>query len=577
MNYKKFLSFFSVIFLFSSTVYSEVNMDRLTNAMSEPENWLTHHKSLDGARYVELNQINRFNVQNMKVAYTIPLGDIAEGSDGLGSHQSTPLVKDGFMYVTGLWDVVYKIDLTGKYPSIVWTFDPENDVDVIGNPVTRGAALWGNAVIINTEDGRVISIDDETGEMNWESVIATELGEGFRAAPLVADGVILVHNAFGDWGTRGWISGVDPADGKELWRFFTVPAPGEPGSETWTDPAQVAWKTGGAAAWVTGTYDPKTKEYFVGTGNPVPMFDPEFRPGDNLYSDALLAIDSQNGNLNWYFQYTPGDYLDYDEVGIHQLVDEMYEGEMRKQVVHFGRNGYYYQLDRTNGQFLSAAQYIEKLDWTEGIDPKTGIPLGYKDGQGLQEYVAGGAPRRGGGPIVMCPHLQGGVNMWPTAFNPVTKLHYGAGFEGCSEIETNDDAEKVLAGEMVPGEIFLGGSLASEGRVEGSIAAYDVKTGEVSAKYLHPAANYAGLVATSGGLVCTGWVDGLVTCHDDKTLKKLWEFYTGTNIKAPPISYSVNGKQYIAIIAGGENSASWLNLPETEGLQFASTLYVFAL
>ena len=130
---------------------------------------------------------------------------------------------------------------------------------------------------------------------------------------------------------------------------------------------------------------------------------------------------------------------------------------------------------------------------------------------------------------------------------------------------------------MVPGEIFLGGSLASEGRVEGSIAAYDVKTGEVSAKYLHPAANYAGLVATSGGLVCTGWVDGLVTCHDDKTLKKLWEFYTGTNIKAPPISYSVNGKQYIAIIAGGENSASWLNLPETEGLQFASTLYVFAL
>ena len=205
MNYKKFLSFFSVIFLFSSTVYSEVNMDRLTNAMSEPENWLTHHKSLDGARYVELNQINRFNVQNMKVAYTIPLGDIAEGADGLGSHQSTPLVKDGFMYVTGLWDVVYKIDLTGKYPSIVWTFDPENDVDVIGNPVTRGAALWGNAVIINTEDGRVISIDDETGEMNWESVIATELGEGFRAAPLVADGVILVHNAFGDWGTRGCV------------------------------------------------------------------------------------------------------------------------------------------------------------------------------------------------------------------------------------------------------------------------------------------------------------------------------------------------------------------------------------
>ena len=574
---KKFaIALFSIFFI-SSSAFSEVTMDRLANATSEPQNWLTHHKTLDGARFVDLDQINKFNVKNMKVAFTIPLGDVAEGSDGLGSHQSTPLVKDGFMYATGLWDVVYKIDLRGDHPSIQWMFDPENDPEIIGNPVTRGAALWGDSVIINTEDGRVISIDDETGEMNWETQIATEQGEGFRAAPLAVDDVILVHNAFGDWGTRGWISGISPEDGSELWRFFTVPAPGEPGSETWTDEAQVAWKTGGAAAWVTGMYDTETKQYMVGTGNPVPMFDPEFRPGDNLYSNALLAINSQTGNLDWHFQYTPGDYLDYDEVGSHLIVDVEYDGEMRKQVTHFGRNGYYYQLDRTNGQFLSAVQYIEKLDWTEGIDPKTGLPMGYKPGQGLQEYIAGGAPRRGGGPITMCPHLQGGVNMWPTAYNPNLMLNYGAGFEGCSEIEVNDDAEKVLAGEMVPGDVFLGGSLASEGRIEGSIAAYSLKTGKVESKYFHPAANYAGVVATAGGLVCTGWVDGMVTCHDDKTLDKLWEFYTGTNIKAPPISYSVNGKQYIAILAGGTSSAGWLNLPETENIQFASTLYVFSL
>ena len=324
------------MFFISSSAFSEVTMDRLANATSEPQNWLTHHKTLDGARFVDLDQINKFNVKNMKVAFTIPLGDVAEGSDGLGSHQSTPLVKDGFMYATGLWDVVYKIDLRGDHPSIQWMFDPENDPEIIGNPVTRGAALWGDSVIINTEDGRVISIDDETGEMNWETQIATEQGEGFRAAPLAVDDVILVHNAFGDWGTRGWISGISPEDGSELWRFFTVPAPGEPGSETWTDEAQVAWKTGGAAAWVTGMYDTETQQYFVGTGNPVPMFDPEFRPGDNLYSNALLAINSQTGNLDWHFQYTPGDYLDYDEVGSHILMDVEYDGEMRKQVTHFG-------------------------------------------------------------------------------------------------------------------------------------------------------------------------------------------------------------------------------------------------
>ena len=565
-----------VSFLFvSSTVFAEVSSERLRNADSEPHNWLTHHQNLEGYRFTNLNEINRFNVKNLKVAYTIPLGDVAEGSSGLGNHQSTPLVKDGFMYITGMWNVVYKVDLRGGQPKLVWKYDPESDPDIMGNPVTRGAALYDDAVIINTDDNRVVSIDDETGEMNWEVQVSSGQYDRLRAAPLVVDDVIMVINTSGDQGARGWVAGFDPADGSELWRFWTVPKPGEPGSETWTDPDQVAWRTGGAAPWVTGMYDPDTMTYLVGTGNPSPMFDPEYRPGDNLFSNALLAINSQTGNLDWYFQYTPGDYLDYDEVGGHIVFDEMYEGEMRKQVGHFGRNGFYYHLDRTNGQFLKAGQYVDVVDWTEGIDPKTGLPLGYKPGQGLQEYVAGGALRRGAGPIGFCPHLQGGVNMWPTAFNPKTRLHYGAGFEGCSEAETTVTVTEEI--DIVNGDIFLGGSLASVGRVEGSIAAWNVKTGEMEAKYHHPAANYAGVVAMDGGLVCTGWVDGLFTCHDDKTLDKLYEFYTGTNIKAPPISYAVDGKQYIAILAGGTSNAGWLNLPETEGLQFASTLYVFAL
>jgi alcohol dehydrogenase (cytochrome c) len=576
MKYKNiFMTLFSFIFISSSVFANEVTSDRLKNADSEPQNWLTHHQNLEGYRFTDLNEINRFNVKNLKVAHTIPLGDIAEGSGGLGNHQSTPLVKDGMMYVTGMWNVVYKYDLTGKHPMLLWKFDPESDPDIMGSPVTRGAALYGTAVIINTDDNRVISIDDATGEMNWETQVVSGQYDRLRAAPLVMDDVIMVSNTSGDQGARGWVAGFSPVDGAELWRFWTVPKPGEPGSETWTDADQVAWRTGGAALWVTGMYDVESKQYLVGTGNPSPMFDPEYRPGDNLYSNALLAIDSQTGNLDWYFQYTPGDYLDYDEVGGHIIVDAMYDGEMRKQVGHFGRNGFYYQLDRTNGQFLKAEAYLDNIDWVEGIDPKTGLPLGYKSGQVLQEYIAGGAPRRGGGPIGMCPHLQGGVNMWPTAYNPKTGMHYGAGMEGCSEVEAIVTVADEI--DLVDGKVFLGGSLSSTGRIEGSITAYNIKTAEVAGKYMHPAANYAGVVATGGGLVCTGWVDGYVTCHDDKSLDKLWEFYTGTNIKAPPISYSVNGKQYIAILAGGTTSAGWLNLPETEGLQFASTLYIFSL
>ena len=569
------MALLSLIFVSGTVFAADLSNDRLVNAVSEPENWLTHHKTLDGYRFVDLNEINRLNVNKLKVAYTLPLGDVAEGTTGWGNHQSTPLVKDGFLYTVGMWNVVYKFDLRGSIPSLAWSFDPESDPDIMNDPVTRGLALYENAVIINTDDNRVISIDDATGEMNWEHQVESGQYDRLRAAPLVVDDVILVSNTSGDQGARGWVAGFSVDDGSELWKFWTVPKPGEPGSETWTDPEQVAWRVGGAALWVTGMYDPITQTYFVGTGNPSPMFDPEYRPGDNLYSNAILAINSQTGNLDWYFQYTPGDYLDYDEVGGHIIVDEVFQGETRKQLGHFGRNGYYYHLDRTNGQFLSAEQYVEIVDWTTGIDPKTGLPNGYKPGQGLQEYLPGLAPRRGGGPVQMCPHLQGGVNMWPTAYNPKTKLHYGAGFEGCSEIETIVTVTDEV--DLVNGDIFLGGTLSSVGRIEGSITAYNVKTGKIDAKYIHPTANYAGVVAMDGGLVCTGWVDGTVTCHDDKTLEVLWSFYTGTNIKAPPISYSVNGKQYIAIMAGGTTSAGWLNSPETEGLQFASTLYVFAL
>jgi alcohol dehydrogenase (cytochrome c) len=555
-----------------------VTPERLLAAGTEAEagNWLMVHRTYDSQRFSPLNEINASNVKGLKLAFAVPLGGLEPSALGIGAFEGTPLANNGKLYIADPWGTPYKIDLTnGKRAQIEWIGETGINKDpAVGYLIAnRGLGLWNDLVITVLLDGRVIAFDDATGDIVWEKKVATEPGEGFSNAPLVIGDRILVGQSLGDWATRGWIASLDARTGEEQWRFHTVPAPGEPGSETWLcDKAgnPDCWKTGGAAAWVTGSYDPESKTTIWGTGNPVPMFDPEYRPGDNLYSNSTIALDLETGKLKWYFQYTPGDYLDYDETGSQLLVDTEINGEARKVVAHFGRNGFFYTLDRTNGAFIQATQYVEKINWTEGIDPKTGKPVNYDPTKELQVYAVG-ALRRDGQPVQNCPHLQGGVNFWPTAYNPGTGLAYGHSIEGCSELKT----VAVNPEDVVSGQIFLGGSYTDQGAQDGSIVAFDVKTGKQVAKVMREYPGYAG-VLTTPELVIFGELDGTVAALDAKTLQELWSINVGNVFKAPPMTFTANGKQYIAIVGGSLGLGSFGH-PEIETAQPSNMLYVFSL
>jgi alcohol dehydrogenase (cytochrome c) len=568
---------------------ADVTDARLLNAASEAEagNWLTHHRTYDAHRFSPLKEITTENVGQMKLAYAVPLGGWEPSELGAPALQATPLVDGGFMYVTDGWGSIYKIDgRSGDRGRIVWKADFDMDHEGLRLPVNRGVALWKNLVFSNLGDGRVAAVDQATGEIVWEKQVATGAGEGFTGAPLIADGKLVVGQAMGDWATRGFIAALDPATGDELWRFYTVPSPDEPGGDTWHC-AEAGnpdcWKIGGAAAWATGSYDPENNILIMGTGNPVPMFDPEARPGDNLYSNSAVALDMATGKLVWHFQYTPGDYMDFDETGVHLLIDREIQGQQRKVVAHFGRNGFFYRLDRTNGSFVGAKQYVDQLTWTEGIDPKTGIPLGYDPSKGLQVYAEGQAPRRNGADrVTNCPHLQGGVNFWPTSYNPDLNLAYGASIEACSEVVVRGKAEvgegfQEFRGE---GEFWLGGGANVVGIPTGSLSAIDVTTGMATEKAALKYPNYSGVMTTKGRLLFTGHLDGKFSAYDAKSLKELWQINLGVEFQAPPVTFAVDGKQYVAILGGGGGfspGAAFYGLSELGTMERAYMLWVFAL
>lgn len=555
-----------------------VTADRLLAAGSEAEagNWLMVHKTYDANRFSSLNQINAGNVAGMHLAFAVPLGGLEPSAFGVGYMEGTPLVDNGFMYASDPWGTPYKIDVSsGKQGKIVWICDTGVDKDASRGILLahRGLALSGTNVITALNDGRVVACDMETGDIAWEQQVGKDPGEGFTSAPLVVGDKIVVGQSYGDWATRGWIAALNAEDGSEVWRFYTVPEPGQPGSETWKcDEAgnPDCWKTGGGAAWVTGSYDPESNLTYWGTGNPVPMFDPEYRPGDNLFTNSSVALDMETGELKWHFQYTPGDYMDYDEVGVQLLMDTTINGETRKVLSHFGRNGIFYTLDRTNGAYIQSAQYVTQLNWTKGIDPKTGKPLEYDPSKSLQTY-AQGVINRSGAKATTCPDIRGGVNFYPTAYNPSTGIAYGAGMEGCAEIST-----KTVAPEDVKaGSIFMGGGFAASGELTGSISAMDVTTGKQVTTQGTPYPNNSGVLVTPD-LVWTGSLDGTLGAYDAKTLAPVWSMNVGTAFRAPPMTYSVDGKQYIAI-AGGAIGGNWAGHADLQMIQPANMIWVFAV
>jgi alcohol dehydrogenase (cytochrome c) len=533
---------------------AEVTYERLLKP--EPHNWLMNHRDYGSQRFSPLDVINKSNVKNLKLAFAVALG----GTSANEYIEATPLVEDGFMYITDVWGVVYKIDVrSGTTGRILWKMDPGQQKP----DRNRGVALWGNLVIsVAGLDGRVMATDKESGKQVWDTNLLDQEGMEITAAPLALKDSIIIGGSGGDNGVRCWIASLDAKTGKLQWKTFAVPAPGEPGSETWKDKAN-AWQTGGGAFYVTGSYD-------WGSGNPAPRYDSAYRPGDNLFTNSTIAFDAATGKIAWYFQHTANDNRDYDSSGSQIIIDGKVAGEDRKLLVHANRNGFNYTLDRQNGQFLKAVQYAAKVTWTKGIDPKTGKPIDYDPAKDVQNFAL---PWKGGTDVLRdaCPDVHGGTNFWPPAYSQKTRLLYIGGNEGCANITPDPTAH-------VKGK-FGGGNYVNEQRITGSLSVVDPATGEFKLRKELPYGNHSGVLATGGGIVVTALLDGTILAYDDQTLEELWKINVGSGFVAPPMTYMVDGKQYIAIASGigVVGRAKLARSPEMKTLSNATVLFVFGL
>jgi alcohol dehydrogenase (cytochrome c) len=555
----------SVIATSVPAIAADVTPERLVNADKEPHNWLMNHRTYDGQRYSPLDRINKTNVKGLKLAYAVPLG----GGAGDEFTVATPLVEDGFLYTTDSWGVLYKIDVTsGQVGRIVWRMDPKQERQLRN----RGAALWGNLVITGAgiSPARIIATDKNSGKVVWETSFPDTPDVTFTSAPLAIKDKIIIGAANGDQGVRDWMAGLDAKTGKLLWRKFTIPGPGEPGHETWKGNTN-AWQTGGGAIWVTGTYDPATNQTIWGTGNPVPMFDPFHRPGDNLYTNSAISYDPDTGNMNWYFQFTPGDMWDYDEVGTHILIDGNVGGQPRKLITHSARNGFLYTMERANGAMVMAKPYME-VNWTKGIDQKTGKPLDYDPTKDIQTYAGIGNFNSSDPTKKVCPSQAGGNNYWPSSFSPKTKLLYIPALSNCVTVTIDREKHSKEKG-------WNGGNAATNERWESNLTVADPVTGELKKSVHLRYPNYSGTLATGGGLVFLALLDGTVAAYDDTSLDELWKINVGSGFSAPPMSFEVNGKQYVAVVSGPSpvSRRRLDNTPELKDQRHALVLYVFGL
>ncbi len=566
---------------------ADMTTERALNPQREPQNWILHHGNYQGHRFSALKEINTDTVKNLKPVFTVALGGFQSGGRyAFGNLEATPLVEDGIMYVPDGWGSVYAIDVTaGKKGTIKWKMDPGTDRAWAGDVAccgvnNRGVALWKDKVISIALDGRMFAINKATGEAVWERKIAEPaLGETLTIAPLVIRDTAIVGAAGGEFGIRGYIDATDLNTGKQAWRTFTIPGTGEPGNETWKD-GKERWKHGGGSIWETATYDPDTDTFYQGIGNAGPDWDPEYRPGDNKWAASVLAVNPNDGKIKWGYQYTPNDPYDFDEISEHPIINAKVNGEDRKLVVHAARNGFYYALDRTNGSFIAGKQYVDQLNWTPGLDPKTGRPLNYDPAGGMQVYAEGShGTRAKPSSDKLCPAHTGGKNWQPTAYNPELGLLYIPSIEGCDFIDTVEQKDFVdQGGTAKPRERFSGGGTKIKERLYGALKAIDPVTGDIKANLKLAYPNYSGALATAGNLVFIGLPDGTFSAHDARTLQELWSFNTGTGINAPPITYSVNGKQYVAVLVGSRQSVNVIPYsPELKNTSTASMLFVFAL
>jgi alcohol dehydrogenase (cytochrome c) len=580
----------SAIFgLCGSASAAETTYQRLLNARAEPQNWLMRMGSYGNWNHSALTQIDKTNVANLKVKFMAALSDPNRPSKG--NQYFTPLVEDGFMYVGNQYQQYWKFDVRDERAKLVWKFDAKVQG---GGQSLHSVALLGNNMYINTgrdsPNPRLIALDKNSGEVVFDvsTAIDGRAGLGHSAAPLAVKDKILIGSTGRNESGRGYVTAFAADTGKFLWRFSVVPEPGQPGSETWADPRTIPF--GGGGVWTEPSYDPETNLAYFGTGNPVNMFDPQGRPGDNLYTSSIIALDVDSGQLKWYFQTIANEGWDYDAVAITQLYDVNIGGEMRKVISQTNRNGFHYILDRTNGQFIRGEPFTT-VNWTAGLDPKTGKPIDYDPNKTVQDY-AGRAIKYGRKAIDVRPAHYGMPTFMPNTYDPARGITYFQAMIGEGNYFNSRPADPVKG---VPGagfrEIFCG-SHTRDNAVEpivrnvtnpnckvshGLLGGIDVRTGTMVKKLESYYPAYSGVLGTAGGLLFMGDIMGKISAFDKDTMQELWSFDTGTQFAGNPMTYSVNGKQYIALTLGGRPGRDEGSFPEAAAIAQNVMLIVFGL
>jgi alcohol dehydrogenase (cytochrome c) len=518
-------------------VHAQVTSDRLLHATNEPQNWLLYSGSYASQRYSLLKQIDPANAKNLELKWVFQ-------AQSLQKFETTPLVVDGIMYLTQSPNDVVAVDAKSGRAFWIYHYATSPAARPCCGIVNRGLAILGDTLFMATVDAHLVAIDAKDGHAVWNVKLA-EASAGYAAtmAPLVVKGKVIVGVAGGEFGVRGFISAFDAETGKQAWKFDTIPDPDEPGHDSWRG---ADWEHGGGAVWMTGSYDPELNLTYWGTGNPGPDFNAEQRQGDNLYSDSVLALDPDTGKMKWYFQFSPHDPYDYDSVQVPVLANADWQGSPRKLMYWGNRNGFFYVLDRGTGKFLAGKPFV-KVNWASGLDAN-GRPITTPQPPGSPTY----------------PGIQGGTNWYSPSYSPSTGLFYLSTWEDYGTI-----FEGVKA-EYKEGTRFTGGANTSpvpgaenpagtrtgpinaytEAMAHGGVVAIDPTTGDKKWKFEEHDVNTSGILTTASDLLFVGGREGYFQALNARTGALLWKQNLGGEIIAGPISFEVDGKQFVTIASG---------------------------
>lgn len=486
--------------------------------------WPTYHGDESGNRYSELDQINVANVSRLAPAWVYNVS-------GAGRLQTTPLVVDGVMYATNVNECIALDAGTGRQ---LWRYSRPRTQGLAGDAasgINRGVAVAGDRLFLITDHAHIMALNRYTGDLLWDSVMADwRQNYGATSAPLVVGELVVSGISGGDEGARGFVAAYRQDTGAEVWRTWSVPGPGEPGSETWG--ADLSHPS--SATWFTGTYDPELDLIYWPVGNPGPDYNGSYRPGDNLYSNSILALEAKSGVMRWYFQYTPHDLWDWDSVQPPVLVDTEWNDEDRKLLLHANRNGFFYVLDRVTGEFLLGEPFVEKLTWASGLDGK-GRPVLNPDQTPTPEGVE------------VCPAVEGATNWFSTSYSPDSGYYYVQTLEKCSIFRSREE-------QWQAGRSYYAGSTSPvpDGQPRKILRAIDIQDGEImwELPQIGPANSWGGVLSTAGGIIVFGEDSGALMAVDGEDGRVLWSFPTNTLWKASPITYLFDGKQYFAVASG---------------------------